>query len=76
MADLNAAQAQLDEKEAELAEVQAEFDKAMAEKQVTRMFTKQLKMECCYCTTAHSKPQALIAMALCAARTTAVCVTV
>lgn len=34
MADLNAAQAQLDEKEKELAIVRAEYDKAMAEKQV------------------------------------------
>ena len=34
MADLNAAQAQLDEKEAELAVVRALYDKAMAEKQV------------------------------------------
>ena len=34
MADLNAAQAQLDEKEAELAVVRAMYDKAMAEKQV------------------------------------------
>ncbi|XP_025115342.1 dynein heavy chain 5, axonemal-like isoform X3 [Pomacea canaliculata] len=33
MADLNAAQAQLDEKEKELAIVRAEYDKAMAEKQ-------------------------------------------
>ena len=39
MADLDMAQAQLDEKERELAAVQADYDKAMAEKQVSIVLT-------------------------------------
>ena len=42
MADLNQAQAQLDEKQKELDIVQAKFDAAMAEKQVMHIHSKGL----------------------------------
>ena len=49
MADLNAAQAQLDEKEAELAVVRAMYDKAMAEKQVWASAREGVLTTLCVC---------------------------